>query len=370
MKIIYRYLIKEILVTSIMVLLILVFILICGQLMQYLSAIAKGQLTLGLLFKILSVQMPILFSLLSPLGLFIGILLVYSRLYSQSEMVVMFAGGLSKLALLRFTLIFSLIVALIVGFMVSFVNPNLEKQREQLLFQAASTMLTQKILPGKFQSIDGGSQVYYAGSVSRDHKDMRNIFFARKLPPARGRHHSEGASWSIIVAQDTHQQQKDGKHFLVAENGYRYQGVPGSQDYQITHYKSYGFQLQTGLNRKKKENVRMMSTIKLLPKAFSVNNYAGEFQWRLSVPIAVLLLGLFAVPLSEVNPRKGRFANLFAPLLFVILYINMLYISVNWISEGVVPIIVGIWWLHLIMILSIIIVTGRWLGWRFLGWRR
>lgn len=51
-----------------------------------------------MLFLIMGYRMPGFLQLILPLGLFLGILLAYGRLYLDSEMTVLSATGMSKSA--------------------------------------------------------------------------------------------------------------------------------------------------------------------------------------------------------------------------------------------------------------------------------
>ncbi len=74
----------------------------------------------------------------------------------------------------------------------------------------------------------------------------------------------------------------------------------------------------------------------------------AEYQWRLSMPFATLVLGLLAVPLSRSRPRHGRFAKLFVAILVFALYYNLLSVARTWVDQGKVPALPGIWWAHFI----------------------
>ena len=73
----------------------------------------------------------------------------------------------------------------------------------------------------------------------------------------------------------------------------------------------------------------------------------AEVQWRVSVPITLLVLTLIAVPLSRAPPRQGRYNNLIAGILLYIIYANLLGASKAWLEQERIPVWVGLWWVHL-----------------------
>lgn len=74
--------------------------------------------------------------------------------------------------------------------------------------------------------------------------------------------------------------------------------------------------------------------------------HVAEFQWRLGVPIATIILSILAVPLSRTQPREGRYGRLAIGLLVFIIYLNMLSAAKAWIEQGKVSPILGTWWVH------------------------
>ena len=96
------------------------------------------------------------------------------------------------------------------------------------------------------------------------------------------------------------------------------------------------------------ERPRAMSTLDLL-KSRSTDNVA-ELQWRISVPLATLILGILAVPLSRSQPRQGRYGRLAIGLLVFIIYFNLLSAGKAWVEQEAVPTAVGMWWVHAIML--------------------
>ena len=72
-----------------------------NQLVHYLHSAAIGKITARVVLWLIWLQMPNLLSVLLPLSLFLTILLVYGRMYADSEMTVLFACGVSRAKLMR-----------------------------------------------------------------------------------------------------------------------------------------------------------------------------------------------------------------------------------------------------------------------------
>ena len=82
----------------------------------------------------------------------------------------------------------------------------------------------------------------------------------------------------------------------------------------------------------------------------------AELHWRISAPVAVLLMVLIAVPLSHVGPRQGRYSKLVLGLLVYLVYANLLGAGQTALERGMLPLAVGLWPVH-----ALALITGLWL---------
>ena len=94
-----------------------------------------------------------------------------------------------------------------------------------------------------------------------------------------------------------------------------------------------------------------MGTIQLL----SVNEIeaSAELQSRFMLPIATLILALAAIPLSYSSPRKGRYNKIFFGALVYFSYFIMMSIAEKMFLLQVVPIYLGLWWIHFLVVLAL-----------------
>lgn len=52
--------------------------------------------------------------------------------------------------------------------------------------------------------------------------------------------------------------------------------------------------------------------------------------WRIGMPVSAVILALMAIPLSYVNPRAGRSANMLIAILVYAIYNNLMSLSQAW----------------------------------------
>src|SRR6185295_7106295 len=121
--IISRYLIKEVLSAFLAVTFILLLVFICNQFVRYLSYAASGKVGANILLQLLGLEIPNLLALLCPLGIYLGIIFTYGRLYADNEIRVMQACGFSTRQLLIITSQVALFTAIMISFLTLWVNP-------------------------------------------------------------------------------------------------------------------------------------------------------------------------------------------------------------------------------------------------------
>ncbi len=351
--IIFRYLYREVFVTLAAMTTILLLIFMSNQFMRYLSRAASGQIPAMFIMKLMMLELPNLIGLLLPLGFYVALMVAYGRLYAESEMTVLQACGYGPNKLLKHSLFMASVVAAIVFVIMMWASPVIAVERAKLLRTSGIQTLIKTIVPGHFREVQGGKQVFYVESMNPSHSVAGNVFLA-KLDEKKGTN-----QWDILWADRAfiEENSETGEEFIIFESGKAYQGSPGDPNYQVAQFKHYKARLPTPVVSIK-EDIRTTKTRDLFPINQDRRKLA-EFQWRVSVPFMVLTLTLIAVPLSRVNPRAGKFARLLPAIILYIFYANLMFVARDWLVEGVTPLWLGIWWVHLPILLIGIFLTWR-----------
>ncbi len=344
--IISRYLTKEVLNALLAVTFVLLLLFLSNQLVRYLNYAASGKIAANILLQLLGFEIPHLLAVLLPLGLYLGAILAYGRLYADSEMRVMHAYGLSIRRLVFITGMMAALVMVVVSVLVLWINPWIQGQKEKVMAQSGTNNVLDTLMPGRFRVSNDGKRVIYIENISRNRKQADNVFIAdeRKNPAPD----STNNLWTILSASAGYQTRaaETPGHFIVAVDGYRYEGSPGQNDYKIIQFKKYAVRMPEMTNTKRQEQ-EAIPTLQLF-SAYHDPELAAELQWRLSIPLSALLLALLAIPLSQVKPRQGRYSVLFPAVLIYVVYVNLLFVARNLIEQKVLSVNVGMWWVHLL----------------------
>lgn len=341
---IFRYLSREILATVVATAVILLVIFISNEFVHYLNTAAEGQITPTAVFKLMSIQVPLLMGFLLPLSYFLGVLLVVGRLCADHELIALYSCGFSRAQLLRIVIFLGFAVTIVVAWLMLSIEPKMQLQRARIIANAAESATLEKILPGRFQQlINNQTETFYARQVSDDHKQMLDVLFANSQKSVE---HPGQQEWDIVSARSANEvMHKNNGQFLVFNNGYRYIGVPGQLDYRKIHFGKYELRVLMP-DVFPDRRIETLATSVLWAGQHSNLNMAGELQWRLALPISVMILALLAFPLSEVNPRSGKFARFLPAILIYIVYANLMIMARAWLVKGVIPPSFGIWWVH------------------------
>lgn len=359
--ILFRYFSREVFSAVISVTLILIFVFLANQTVRLLSQAASGSLATGTVLKLIGLELPFLLGILLPLGLFLGVLVSYSRFYADNEMTVLRASGMGKWQLLKTTLIISSVIFVAVSLLMFGLNPLLSAQKEKILKSSAAGNLVATLVPGSFKATNSGRDVFFVGGVSTDHKSATDIFIAQYGENSSVKKFKQGDSWTVLVANEGEEYIDDTTKdkFVVAKSGYRYQGVAGQQDFQVSKFDEYGVLLPQDDVVSENVTYDALPTLALLKNTENNIRYETELQWRIALPISALLLAVLAMQLSHVSPRKGRFQNIIPAILIYVVYANLIFIARDWMNDGTTPALIGLWWVHGLLLLLIGIIAFR-----------
>lgn len=359
--IIFRYLCREILSATTAVCVILLLVLMSGRFVKYLAKAVTGDMESGVIFAMIGYRIPGFLELTLPLAFFLAVLLSFGRLHIQNEMSVLKACGVSEKRLTGYTLILALFFAAITALLSLSVAPSGMAKAEALQKAEKQRSELDKLMPKKFYSLSGGKGVTYAEGVTED-RELDEVFLAMAV----GSEETSNRSLVLVLADKGRQKQAEGssedgaeanaERYLVLDKGYRVEGIPGQHDYQITYFEEYGSRLEDSKPLDTEPKTDAISTQDLLDS--DDLELQATLQWRLSIPLLVLVVTLLAVPLARTNNRQGRFGKLLPAIVLYFTYLVSLNAMRGAIESGSVPVSVTMLPVHFVY-LSLAIVLLR-----------
>ena len=336
-----RALIRELVNTFSAIFIALLTIILTIGLVRVLGQAAAGQVDNGAVLALITFAALNNLPVLLQLTVFVTILLTMTRSYRDSEMVVWQSSGLGLTRWLKPVLTFVLWVGIAVAITSLFVAPWANRQASEFKARFEQRTEVSRVAPGQFRESADGSKVFFVEGFDPDTASVQNVF----VDTIRDNHVSVIMSKTGVV-----EHQPNGDEFMVMNNGRRYEGVPGKPDYKVMEFEKYGVRIENrSPDFSNDDSARIRSTYDLLtdptPRA------KGELVWRIGLVLSVFSLGVLAIPLSFVNARAGRSANLIIALLVYFVYNNLMNIVQSSTARGRIPFAVSWWVAHVVVAL-------------------
>jgi len=226
---------------------------------------------------------------------FISVLLVVTRSYQDSEMVVWFSAGLSLTRWVKPVLLFGWPIVLLTGVLSFVATPWANEQSAQFRERFEKREDIARVSPGKFQESATANRIFFVEGVSGDASKVKNIFVNT---------FQDGKNSVVVAKEGEMEVDKDGEKFVIMNKGRRYDGMPSQPDFQLIEFERYGLlvanQSQAAAGDK---SAKALQTWDLLTQDNGFSR--GELLWRVALPLMAVLLMLLAIPLAFVNPRAA-----------------------------------------------------------------
>ena len=335
--IIFRYLSRQILASTLAVSAVLTLIIVSGRFIKFLSYAAAGELSPEFVFQSVAYRIPGMLVLILPLGLFLGVLLAYGRMYLESEMAVLKASGVSTRKLGMFALGPAVFIGLIIALLSFYISPLCWKQVEVIYAKQAEKSEFDSLAAGRFQTL-GGQRTTYTSGVKQGQGELDFIFVSER--------DKKTGQLRVVIAESGKQvitNPQSGERFVVLKDGFRYEGIPGEAKYREVEFREYGFLMPHATANQRPPEIEAMTIKELL--AGNKVWHQTELHWRLSMPLLAIIMVLIAVPMSKTNPRQGRYAKLIPSILLYMLYLMLLTAAKSAIDDGKLSLIF-LWLIH------------------------
>lgn len=163
----------------------------------------------GLTFlKIVLLYMPQLINMILPVAVFVAALVALNRLHTEQEIVVCFAGGMSRWQVIAPAMRVACTVALIALVVNIFLQPMAFRELRESLFDVKADLASTLVREGEFTEPAKGLTVY---AQSVDGKgNLKNLFIHQSKP---------NDSATTYSAQSGHIAKQQGRPVLVMQNG-------------------------------------------------------------------------------------------------------------------------------------------------------
>jgi len=344
-----RYFSKELAQTFAGVSIVLLLVIVGQSFVSLLAKVMKGKLPADVVISMLGLGVLKSAILLIPFALLLTIMLSLGRLYRDSEIYAIKASGIGSRSLLRYASLLFIPLIIFLLYLSIFSAPWAEQQIEIIKQKASGFADIYSLTPGQFIESNQGNWVVFVEQSDRESGEVKNVFIYDRR------------DGSVAIETAQHAEQKNlaelGGESLILKKGQRYEGTPGEGGFTLLSFNQHAVRVPEFDLNVDNQNPEFKSTSELLKSGQLVD--VAEFQWRISVPIAAILLALLAFPLSVTNPRQGRFAGLAIAIVIYLIYSNLLILAETWVADGKLPVMPGMFAVHAVMLVLVVVLSLR-----------
>jgi len=363
MRILTRYILREITAHALIGVAVFTFVLFTRDLGQILELVVRNSAPLPSVAEVFFFVVPVTLTISIPAGVLVGILIGLSRLAADSEITAMRASGIGVWSFLRTISIFAVaawILALANGV---YLAPRSQAAMVRLQNRLKAAQVSFEVQPRVFY--EGFPQlVLYVQNVkaAQGAAIWKGVFIADMSIPSSPR--ITLARQGILVSEGPEM-----LHLHLTDGSTHETDPRGTDHYQISTFEQTDIQIPVSPadNAKEREMapVSQMETGDLWIQAQEAKDpalarlYLIEFHRRFALPTSCLVLALVGIPLGLSSKKGGKSTGFVLTILLVFAYYSASLVGVSLARQGKLQPGLGVWLADIVFFLG-----GVFLLWR------
>ena len=348
MRILTRYILGEILSHTLIGGVIFTFILFMKELPKILEMVVHNSSTFTSLVEVVLFMMPNFFMVTIPMAVLVGVLLGYSRLASDSEIIAMRASGLGIGYFVRVGAIVA-VGGTLLGLANSLYVAPRANQAILAMDKELASQASYEIQPRVFDE-DFHNYVLYVQDVrsGTGAANWRQVFIADVTDPAAPK--ITTAASATVVSDSTQ------ALLMRLRNGAEHETVAGQPDqYNVSTFDTTDLpfaasQQNEGHLGRVDTPIYAMSMAELRQHIHTPDGkrFLIELNKRFAYPAACLVLMLVGVPLGVTSRRGGKSSALVATIGLVVVYYSLSLIGIALARQNWIPAFLAVWMANLL----------------------
>ena len=174
MNLIDRYIFRQLLGPTLLATVAFSTVMLLVQSLKELDLIVSQGLSIALFLKIILLGLPSLVSTILPITIFVASLVALNRLQTEQELVVCFAGGMSRWRVISPVLRLALMAAILSLVINLWIQPLCSRLMREELYKVRTDLASSLVQPGQFTQPAKGLTVYAA--QVQNHDTLKNLF--------------------------------------------------------------------------------------------------------------------------------------------------------------------------------------------------
>lgn len=337
------------------------FVIFMRELTRILEAVVRNSAPFPSVAEIFFLTLPAALKVTIPMGVLVGILLGLSRMAADSEVTAMRASGVSVYKFLKIIAVFGFAAWIFAVVNTVIVEPRSAAQLAKLQTKLAASQISFEVQPHVFYE-GFRNHVLYVEDVSSANGAAvwKNVFDADISTP--------GAPKITIAKQAVVTAVGNDSIRLHLVNGETHDTTARTPDqYTITTFEDTDIAISLPPTEKPAQEavpVAQLSTRELFRQKYNPNKdlarwYWIEFNRRLALPTACLVLVLIGIPLGLSAKKGGKGAGFVLTIVLVFIYYFISIIGVSLARGGKIPAVLGVWMANIIFALIGIVLLSR-----------
>ena len=363
MRILTRYILKEVVSHAFLGLVLFTFIIFMRDLGRLLELIVRNSAPLPSVAEIFFFTLPTTFTVTLPMGVLVGILIGLSRMAADSEVTAMRASGMGAGVFVRAVSVFAIVVWGLAMVNSIYLAPKSADALAKLQDRLKSSQASFEIQPRVFYEEFKNTVLYVQDAIPESNRSLwRGVFLADTSDPSSPR--ITIADRGVLISDSPDQLR------FHLEDGSQQEMVPKSRDqYSITTFESTDIPIHVpGSTDRGPRDLLPVATLSLhdllanaaleraaaakAPPPYSGPNsfellkaryYEIEFQRRFALPAACLVLALVGIPLGLSARRGGKSTGFVLTIALVFIYYVLSLVGVSLARQAKISPWLGVW---------------------------
>lgn len=293
MRLLDRYILRQILAPFLFFVLVFTGVIWLTQSLRVIDTVVNNGQSAGVFLQFTALLLPMVLSIVLPISLFAAVLYTINRLFSDSEIVVMMATGLSGMSITRAVVVFGLAVMAIVYLLTLYLMPLAQSEMRDRVTQIRGDVAVAFMREGAFLTPTSGVTVYLRETSASG--ELLGVFVQDERDA--GQEMTYSARRAILIRDDAE------TRLLMFDGMAQRMRGSGAGGLAVLHFDQLSYDL-TSFASSASERPRKPSEM-YLPELLSISGeeegsrrlaeYRAEAHEALSAPLYTLTLPLIAV---------------------------------------------------------------------------
>lgn len=352
MRIFTRYILKEVVSHGIIGASVFTFVIFMREITRILELVVRNSAPFPSVAELLFLTLPVALKVTIPMGVLVGILLGLSRMAADSEVTAMRASGVSVRTFLKIISLFGAAAWVLALLNTVILEPRSAAALARLQNNLASAQISFEVQPRVFYE-GFRNHVLYVEDVSSASGTAiwKDVFDADISIP--------GAPKITIAKEAIVSNAGNDTLRLHLINGETHDTNSRTSEYTITTFQETDIAISLPPVVKPPQEavpVAQLSTPELFRQKYNPNKdlarwYWIEFNRRLALPTACLVLVLIGIPLGLSAKKGGKGAGFVLTIILVFIYYFLSIIGVSLARGGKISPVLGVWMANIIFAL-------------------